>query len=86
MLQVTDPLLRDCFQFAPDNSEFFFAYRWLLLLFKREFGFHAFPRILEVILCAPGEHYELFIALALILTYKEELLHIGHRFDLTLQV
>ena len=86
MLLEVDPLLRDCLQFARDNSEFFFAYRWLLLLFKREVGFDAFPRLLEALLCAPSQHYELFLALALIVSHRQELLLIGHRFDLTLQV
>lgn len=86
MLEYADPLLADRLSFAKDNSQMFFVYRWLLLLFKREVGFYQFPSVLETIMCAPCPSYELYIALALILTYREDLLYVGDRFDQTLNV
>lgn len=56
------------------------------MLFKREVGFYHFPRILEVIYAAPTPHYELFIALAILLDNRKPLLKIARRFDLILQV
>ncbi len=87
MLQATDPQLMDLFTFSSESSNLFIAYRWLLLLFKREVGFDAAPLVLETILSAPTANYELFIALALLLMYRDQLISegVGHRFDLTLQ-
>lgn len=86
MLKVTDPQLHDRLEFASrGDAPLLFAYRWLLLLFKREVGFSHFPRILETIFAAPILDYELFIALALLLLYREEILYLGYRFDLVLQ-
>lgn len=86
MLQVVDPRLHDQITFSPESRNLFVCYRWLLLLFKREVGFHQFPLVLETIYAAPLDSYELFIALALLEMHREHLLLIGHRFDLTLQV
>lgn len=86
MLRVTDPIVTDRLGFSQDNTQLFICYRWLLLLFKREFGFYQFPLALETIYSCPTASYELFIALALMLTYREDLLKYGHRFDQTLSV
>lgn len=85
MLAVADPYLHDRLAFTADNAALFIAYRWLLLLFKREVGLRDAPLFLETIVAAPTERYELFIALAMLLAYRDELLSFGHRFDLTLQ-
>lgn len=85
MLSIADPHLHDRLGFTADNAALFIAYRWLLLLFKREVGLQNAPLFLETIVAAPTERYELFIALAMLVTYREELLSFGHRFDLTLQ-
>ena len=85
MLQVADPLLHDRLGFNQENAQLFFCYRWLLLLFKREFGITHFPLILETIFASPTQSYELFIALALLLAYRGELLQFGSHFDQTLQ-
>ena len=86
MLQVVDPRLHDQITFSPESRNLFVCYRWLLLLFKREVGFHQFSLVLETIYAAPLDSYELFVALALLEMHREHLLLIGHRFDLTLQV
>lgn len=85
MLAVADPHLHDRLAFTSDNAALFIAYRWLLLLFKREVGLRNAPLLLETIIAAPTERYELFIALAMLLAYRDELLSFGHRFDQTLQ-
>ena len=38
LVQVVDPRLHAFFQ-AKECTTYFFAYRWLLILFKREFAF-----------------------------------------------
>lgn len=85
MLQVADPLLHDQLGFNQDNAQLFFCYRWLLLLFKREVGFEKSPLILETIYASPTASYELFIALALLLTNRVEMMQFGSHFDRNLQ-
>lgn len=85
MLQVADPLLHDQLGLSAYQGQPFIAYRWLLVLFKREVGFYHFPLVLETIFAAPTSSYELFIALALLLTYRHEIMKIGHHFDEMLQ-
>lgn len=85
MLAVADPHLHDRLAFTADNAALFIAYRWLLLLFKREVGLRDAPLLLETIVAAPTERYELFIALAMLLAYRDKVLSFGHRFDQTLQ-
>lgn len=86
MLKIVDPHLHDRVTFSRESRHLFICYRWLLLLFKREVGFGHFPLILETIYSAPTRSYELFIALALLELYREQLLSIAPHFDLTLQV
>lgn len=85
MLQVADPLLHDRLGLSAYHGQLFIAYRWLLLLFKREVGFEHFPLVLETIYAAPTSSYELFVALALMLLYRHEIMEIGHHFDKLLQ-
>ncbi len=85
LVRAVDPALYEAIAFSSNNADFFFAHQWLLLLFKRQVGFHAFPAILEVIKTAPIAHYELFVALALIIEARPFLITSGHRLDLTLE-
>lgn len=52
MLVAVDPLLADAFGFQHESSQLFFCYRWLLVLFKREFPYDDLYCIWDVAACA----------------------------------
>lgn len=87
LIKYLDPILYDRLSFSSENKKYFFACRWFLLLFKRELGggLESHAQILECIMTAPCQGYDVIIAAALLLLNREELLLRGHRFDLTIE-
>jgi TBC1 domain family member 15 len=71
LIRLVDPLLSDHLGFTNDTAQLIFCYRWLLVLFKREFSFENTLVIWQTILsCEETEerafqHYEVFIAAAI---------------------
>jgi len=63
----------------------FFCFRWLLVIFKREFNFYDCMRVWETIWSQKqSEYYQLFIAVAILKQHKTELLEL-EAFDDTLK-
>lgn len=80
LVRLLDPQFFDYLGFNMDTSQFFFCYRWLLVLFKREFAsFEDTLLIWETILSAPGEGeggmpYEIYIAAAILHLAKDSVM------------
>jgi Rab-GTPase-TBC domain len=73
MLKVIDPPLFQYFE-QTDSSNMFCCFRWLLILFKREFPFEELKTLWEVIwMCPFTKHFHLFIAIAILNHYRQEL-------------
>lgn len=73
LLKVVDPPLYDHFD-STDSTNMFACFRWLLVLFKREFAFDEVQVLWEVIwTCPMTVHFHLFIALAILNRYRQEL-------------
>lgn len=73
MLKVIDPPLYEYFELT-DSSNMFCCFRWLLILFKREFPFEELKTLWEVIwMCPLTRHFHLFIAIAILNNYRQEL-------------
>lgn len=59
LVRLLDPQFFDYLGFNMDTSQFFFCYRWLLVLFKREFSaFEDTLLIWETIMSAPVDHVD----------------------------
>ena len=68
-------------------NSLFFCFRWLIILFKREFSMPDVMFIWEVIWCQfYSSHHHLFICLAMLLSFKEEIIKNDMNFDDMLQV
>ena len=55
-------------------DHFFFAFRWILCMFKREFDFECCIRLWEVLFCnyfLAHNKFQLFVALAMLVKQKE---------------
>jgi len=56
-------------------ANMFFCFRWLLILFKREFSLEDVTSIWEAIWSHnPTDHFQLFIALAILITYRDQIM------------
>ena len=70
-----------------DALNCFFAYRWLLCLFKRELSFADTMRLWEVLWSGyRGHSFELFVALALLFSQRTHIVEQKLEFDGILQV
>lgn len=84
LVQILDPELYEVFDVHEDESIFYFAYRWLLLDFKRELLYEDIFLVWETIWSAASvssENFSLFFALALIELYREII--IDNKMDFT---
>ena len=81
MLKKSDPALWDHLE-REGCGNMFFTFRWLLVLFKREFSFAAIPKLWEVCwsryLC---EDFHLYFALALLTVSRTKVLQEKLAFD-----
>uniref|UniRef100_A0A8D2LS15 Small G protein signaling modulator 2 n=1 Tax=Varanus komodoensis TaxID=61221 RepID=A0A8D2LS15_VARKO len=74
LIQILDSELFELMHQNGDYTHFYFCYRWFLLDFKRELLYEDVFTVWEVTWAAKhvsSEHFVLFIALALVETYRE---------------
>ncbi|CAL1569398.1 unnamed protein product [Knipowitschia caucasica] len=77
LIQILDSELFELMQQNGDYTHFYFCYRWFLLDFKREMVYDDVFSVWETIWAAMhtcSEHFVLFIALALVETYRDIIL------------
>lgn len=92
LIDSSNPLLGDYLKFNQDSDNLFFTYRWLLVLFRREFSGNEADRLWDVMMAAEGcgvariEEYRVFVALAMILGRKDEFMATCSRFEDLLKV
>ena len=74
LLQITQPSLYELLE-QRGSLSMFFAYRWLVLAFRREFPIRPdLLRLWEVLFCNPfTQKYHLFVVLAILERYSEQL-------------
>jgi hypothetical protein len=73
LLKFIDPPLYQHFE-ATDSSNMFCCFRWLLVLFKREFEFQEIKTLWEIIwMCPLTNHFHLFVAIAILNSNRQEL-------------
>ena len=74
LVQVLDTELHEYMCARGDYTQFYFTYRWFLLEFKREFSYEEIFGVWETLWAAKHtstQHFHLFIALALVETYRD---------------
>lgn len=74
LVQILDNELHEYMKSKGDHTQFYFTYRWFLLDFKREFSYDDIFGAWDTLLTAKhvtSEHFHLFIALALVETYRD---------------
>jgi hypothetical protein len=75
LIQILDSQLYEHLKKSMDYDQFYFCYRWFLLDFKREFVHDDVQNVWETIWSAKGsqttQHFCLFLATALIETYRD---------------
>lgn len=92
LINDRSPLLSDYLKFNRDCDNLFFAYRWLLILFRREFQPNDADRLWDMMLAAEAadiaeiEDYRIYLALAMILMKKPIFMETCTRFEDLLKV
>ena len=84
LIQILDPELHEILEGHGDCTIFYFCYRWFLLDFKRELQYEDVYLVWETIWAASSlssEHFNLFVALAIIELYREII--IDNKMDFT---
>ncbi|XP_012286405.1 small G protein signaling modulator 1 [Orussus abietinus] len=77
LIQILDAELYELMHHHGDYTHFYFCYRWFLLDFKRELMYEDVFMVWEVIWAArhiASNHFVLFLALALVQTYRDIIL------------
>lgn len=77
LIQILDSEMYDLMHAHGDYTHFYFCYRWFLLDFKRELLYNDIFLTWEIIWAAKyvaSSHFVLFIALALLETYRDIIL------------
>eukprot|EP00793_Prasinoderma_coloniale_P007008 PRCOL_00001840-RA len=80
MLQVLDPALHDHLANA-DCLNFFFAFRWVLCLFKRELRYGDVLRFWDALWSGPRDDFVLFCCVAVLRWHKRDIISNGLDFD-----
>jgi len=81
LVKSLDPGLYDYLE-EKDCLNMFFCFRWIIIIFKREFSFNTIQRMWEILWTdhlTPNFH--LFIALAILLKHKTKIVEEGMKFD-----
>ncbi|KAH3760973.1 TBC1 domain family member 17 [Pelomyxa schiedti] len=84
ILEVIDPRLFSHLKSSGSES-LYFCYRWLLVLFKREFSFDTVKHIWETIWSHSSPTFQLFIALAILTQHRDQLMQADMKYDEILQ-
>ncbi|XP_064628658.1 TBC1 domain family member 15-like isoform X2 [Lineus longissimus] len=80
LVQFLDPQLCNYLE-SHDSSNMYFCFRWLLIIFKREFSFPEVMRLWEVMWTnKPCKNYHLLICIAILDTEKNTLIENGFGF------
>lgn len=86
-ISETNPILCDYLKFNRDSDNLFFAYRWLLVLFRREFTVEEGDRLWDVMFAASVagiariEDYSIYLALAMITITRDTFMQSCSRFE-----
>ena len=80
LLAVLDPPLHAHLA-RHDALNLFFCYRWVLILFKREFAFDQVLRLWEALWARPGHHLHLHLAAALLSRQRRRIFEEDLNFD-----
>lgn len=92
LITAANPILNDYLKFNRDSDSLFFAYRWLLVLFRREFSAVEVNRLWDVMLAAEEigiasiEDYRIYFALAMLLSKRDCYMKNCSRFEDLLKV
>ncbi|KAI8103878.1 hypothetical protein M9435_006404 [Picochlorum sp. BPE23] len=80
LLKHLDPPLYDflCQQHA---SNMFFCFRWLLVLFKREFPFDQVLKLWDCLYARPQDNLHIFMCLAILIRHRDDILERSLNFD-----
>ncbi|XP_041352062.1 TBC1 domain family member 15-like isoform X2 [Gigantopelta aegis] len=74
LMQVYDPELCNYLE-SHDSGNFYFCFRWILIMFKREFHFHEIQRLWEIVWTdRPCKNFHLVISLAILDSEKSTLM------------
>ena len=85
LLKLLDPPLFAHMD-ATDSSNMFCCFRWLLILFRREFPFQEIKTLWEIVwMCPLSNSFHLFIALAILNNSRQEIFK-ANAFDEVLKV
>lgn len=85
MLRLLDPQLFECFE-RLDALNFFCCFRWVLILFKREFSFDEVLRLWEALWTNHRtEHFHLYLCVAVLIDHRREILQNITDFDALLR-
>eukprot|EP01060_Flectonema_neradi_P008833 TRINITY_DN1631_c1_g1_i1.p1 TRINITY_DN1631_c1_g1~~TRINITY_DN1631_c1_g1_i1.p1 ORF type:complete len:645 (+),score=137.94 TRINITY_DN1631_c1_g1_i1:112-2046(+) len=71
LVQVMSPNLAS--HLSKEDPDFMFAFRWVFLLFKREFRFHQVAVLWDCLLSAPVPNFHLFIGAVLLCNFEDQL-------------
>ncbi|KAJ3293068.1 GTPase activating protein [Borealophlyctis nickersoniae] len=81
LIKFVDPFLYEHLE-RTDSINLFICFRWLLVLFKREFEFEDASRLWEVLWACPlTKHFHLFVALAILNRERRKLCNECGAFD-----
>eukprot|EP00210_Caulerpa_lentillifera_P003548 g3384.t1 len=85
LLQLLDPQLYAHFKLH-DCLNFFFCFRWVLILFKREFSFIDILRLWESFFSGhKTPHFHLYVCIAVLVTHRKTILQEDMDFDTLLK-
>ena len=92
LISILNPILNDYLKFNRDSDSLFFTYRWLLVLFRREFDVAEGNRLWDVMMAAEEigicriEDYRIYFALAMLLSKRDFYIKTCSRFEDLLKV
>ena len=80
LLKHLDPPLHE-FLLQQHASNMFFCFRWLLVLFKREFPFDQVLKLWDCLYARPQDNLHIFMCLAILIRHRDDILERRLNFD-----
>jgi len=80
LVEAIEPPLYD-FLRRKESLNMFFCFRWILILFKREFKFDAVLRLWDAFFSQPNDNLHLFVALSILIEHKTSIMDLDLHFD-----